>query len=221
MMIEYLNGNLLSVDKNHVVIDTGGVGYGVDLPDSTVSKLPEIGEETSLHIATVVREDAILLYGFATSGERAVFEILRDISGVGPRTGLDMLSTISVRALLSAVRSGNTSALTAVPGIGPKKAERLIVDLKGKAKQLSPYASVDSSDLPAGPKGAQTTSATSPGEPAQPGQDNFGDAVDALAALGMKPAEASRNLTSALRLAEDADSLSVEEMVRLALQVGR
>ncbi|MFW6287001.1 MAG: Holliday junction branch migration protein RuvA [Candidatus Sumerlaeota bacterium] len=221
MMIEYLKGTLLSIEQNHVVIDTGGVGYGVDLPDSTASKLPEIGQELALYVSTVVREDAILLYGFATSGECAVFEILRDISGVGPRTGLDMLSTISVRALLSAVRSGNTNALTAVPGIGPKKAERLIVDLKGKVKQLSPYASVDSSDSPAELQSAGNAGGALAAEPAQVGQDKFGDAVDALAALGMKPAEASRNLTSAMRLAEDPDSLSVEELVRLALQVGR
>ncbi len=218
MMIEYLRGTLLSLDGSHAVVDTGGVGYGVDLPESATGKIPAVGDEVALYVSTVVREDAILLFGFLTAGERAVFEILRDISGVGPRTGLDMLSTISVRALLSAVRSGNTKALTAVPGIGPKKAERLIVELKGKTKLLSPYAGVDSSDPSVEPQPAVSGNAA---PPAPMAQDNFGDAVDALTALGMKPAEASRNLTSAMRLADDPDSLSVEEMVRLALQVGR
>ena len=218
MMIEYLRGTLLSLDGSHAVVDTGGVGYGVDLPESASGKIPALGDEVALYVSTVVREDAILLFGFLKPGERAVFEILRDISGVGPRTGLDMLSTISVRALLSAVRSGNTKALTAVPGIGPKKAERLILELKGKTKLLSPYAGVDSSD--ASPESSSSGfDKTAPAPPAA--RDNFGDAVDALAALGMKPADASRNLTSAMRLADDPDSLTVEEMVRLALQVGR
>jgi Holliday junction DNA helicase RuvA len=215
MMIEYLRGKVLCVKEEHVVLDVGGVGYGLDVPRSTLTRLPAEGEEAELHVAMVVREDLLALYGFSTGAERDAFEIFRDISGVGPRTALDMLSTLSIRELLSALQTGNTSLLTSVPGIGPKKAGRLMLELKSRVPLLTPLAASDAprSDarLPVGP----VSSAPVASEP-----NTFNDAVAALQSLGFSPAVASRNVAMALREAEGQE-LAVEDLIKIALKMGR
>ena len=129
-MIGRLHGKLLEKNPPQILIDVSGVGYEVDVPMSTFCNLPEVGGELTLHTHFVVREDAQLLYGFATLAERAVFRALIKISGVGPKIALALLSGITVDQLKDAVDRGETGLLTKVPGIGKKTAERLVLELK-------------------------------------------------------------------------------------------
>ena len=221
-MIEHLRGQLLSVEGDHVVVDVAGVGYGLDVPASTAERLPAAGGETALHVTMVVKEDAFELYGFASIAEKRVFEILFGVSGIGPRTALDILSQITVRELVGAIQSGNVEALVRVPGIGPKKAERLILELKGRLKRLLPY--VEARPRPASAVGGNGVSddegalADADAAPLDgPTGSLFADAVAALEALGFKPPVASRCVATALRAAGDR-ALTVQELVKAALQ---
>ena len=131
-MIGRLSGTLLSKSPPQVLIDVHGVGYEVDVPMSTLYDLPATGERVALLTHFVVREDAQLLYGFLTEGERAAFRALIRISGVGPRTALAVLSGMSVADLAQAVTLQESVRLVKVPGIGKKTAERLLLELKDK-----------------------------------------------------------------------------------------
>jgi Holliday junction DNA helicase RuvA len=131
-MIGRISGLLAEKNPPQVVIDCNGVGYEVDVPMSTFYNLPGLGERVVLLTHLVVREDAHLLYGFASGGERAAFRELVKISGIGPRTALSVLSGLSVSDLAQAVTLQETARLTQVPGIGKKTAERLMLELKGK-----------------------------------------------------------------------------------------
>ena len=219
-MIERLRGQLLSVEGEHVVVEVGGIGYGLDVPASTVERLPEPGSEATLHVTMVVREDAFELYGFASMAEKRVFEILFGVSGIGPRTALDILSQITVRELVGAIQSGNVEALVRIPGIGPKKAERLILELKGRLKRLLPYveARPSAASPGAGASGDEGSPADANAAPLDgPTGSLFADAVAALEALGFKPPVASRCVATALRAA-GARTLTVQELVKAALQ---
>lgn len=131
-MIGKLTGTLLEKNPPQVLLDCHGVGYEVDVPMSTFYNLPAIGEKASLLTHFVVREDAQILYGFATGAEREAFRQLIKISGVGPRTALSVLSGMSVAELSQAVTRQEVGRLVKVPGIGKKTAERLLLELKGK-----------------------------------------------------------------------------------------
>ena len=131
-MIGKISGVLVTKAPPMVMVDVGGVGYELDVPMSTLYALPATGEKVSLVTHLVVREDAHLLYGFATEAERASFRQLLKISGVGPKVALAVLSGLSVDELASAIASQDTARITRVPGIGKKTAERLLLELKGK-----------------------------------------------------------------------------------------
>ena len=131
-MIGRLSGRLLSKQPPQILVDCGGVAYELDVPMSTFFGLPATGESVTLHTHLVVREDAHVLYGFATLEERAAFRQLIRISGVGARTALAVLSGLSVAELAQAVALQEPGRLTKVPGIGKKTAERLLLELKGK-----------------------------------------------------------------------------------------
>lgn len=131
-MIGRLAGILAVKDPPQIIVDANGVGYEVDVPMSTFYDLPSLGERVTLLTHMVVREDAQLLYGFLTDGERECFRQLIKISGVGPRTALSLLSGLSVADLAQAVALQESARLTRVPGIGKKTAERLMLELKGK-----------------------------------------------------------------------------------------
>ena len=131
-MIGKLSGTLLEKSPPQVLIDCGGVGYEVDVPMSTFYGLPHLGEKVALLTHFVVREDAQLLYGFATATEREAFRQLIKVSGVGPRMALSLLSGMSVAELAQAVTAQESGRLVKVPGIGKKTAERLLLELKGK-----------------------------------------------------------------------------------------
>ncbi len=187
-MIGRLHGKLLEKNPPQILIDVSGVGYEVDVPMSTFCNLPEVGEELTLHTHFVVREDAELLYGFATLAERAVFRALIKISGVGPKIALALLSGITVDQLKDAVDRGETGLLTKVPGIGKKTAERLVLELKGKL--------------------AGTGAATA----AVPTSGARADVAAALIALGYSEREAA---AATKKLPEDC---TVNDGLRLALK---
>ncbi len=131
-MIGRISGKLLSKHPPQIVVDVQGVGYEIDVPMSTLYQLPAAGAEVTLLTHLTVREDAHLLYGFATEQERTVFRQLLKISGVGARTALSVLSGLSVADLHAAVSTQDSGRLTKIPGIGKKTAERLLLELKDK-----------------------------------------------------------------------------------------
>lgn len=187
-MIGRISGQLLQKDPPQVLVDASGVGYEIDVPMSTFYDLPHLGERVTLLTHLVVREDAHLLYGFLTEGEREAFRQLIRISGIGPRIALAVLSGMSVNDLAQAVSMQETGRLTKIPGIGKKTAERLLLELKGKfAPQLT---------LPGGVAAV----------------DHAADIVRALLALGYNEREAA----AATR--ELPAGTAVSEGIKLALK---
>ena len=131
-MIHRLRGQLVEKDAEGVVVDVGGVGYRASASTSSLRALPPIGEECVLHTRMVVREDAMLLFGFADRGERAAFDSLTAVSKVGPKLALAILSAMNPQEVAEAVGRGDVVKLASVPGLGRKTAERLILELRGK-----------------------------------------------------------------------------------------
>ncbi len=190
-MIASLNGVLTEKSPPRIVLEVAGIGYDVEVPMSTFYGLPATGAPLRLLIHQVVREDALLLYGFASDGERSVFRHLLKVSGVGPRIALAILSGISIEAFAQLVHAEDVTALTRIPGVGRKTAERLLIEMRDKlALPQSPAASADN-DWDA----AQA------------------EALTALLALGYKPPEASRLIKLV-----DAQAQTTEEIIRGALQ---
>jgi holliday junction DNA helicase RuvA len=139
-MIARLRGKLIEKEPARVVVDVNGVGYEVSIPLTTFTVMPDNGAEVSVDIYTHVREDIIALYGFSSRQERRVFERLISISGIGPRLAITILSGGSVEGLVGAIRRGDLARLTAIPGVGKKTAERIVVELKDKLKDLTEEA---------------------------------------------------------------------------------
>jgi Holliday junction DNA helicase RuvA len=137
-LIGRISGRLLSKNPPQVLLEAAGVGYEIDVPMSTFYSLPATGDAVTLHTHLAVREDAHILYGFATLEERGAFRRLIRISGIGARTALSVLSGLSVAELAQAVALQDTARLTKVPGIGKKTAERLLLELKGKLVDTLP-----------------------------------------------------------------------------------
>jgi Holliday junction DNA helicase RuvA len=135
-VIAHLRGQILSKTPNAVVIDCGGVGYELAISVTTYTEIGEIGAEARLHVHTHVREDALLLFGFAEPTEKRLFEKLLTISGIGPKLAITVLSGISADRLVGAIRSGDHATLTRIPGIGKKTAERVVLELKDKLDDL-------------------------------------------------------------------------------------
>jgi len=131
-MIARIRGRLASKEPHRIVVDVNGVGYLLSIPLSTFYQLPEVPDEVSLHTTTHVREDAIQLFGFHTRDEQTLFELLQGVSGIGPRLAINILSGIAVEELVLALSEGNVTRLRAVPGVGKKLAERLVVELREK-----------------------------------------------------------------------------------------
>lgn len=137
-MIAYLRGLLLEKHPNQAIVDVGGVGYDVVIPVSTFSSLPEQGAEVKLRVHTAVREDAISLFGFLTTEEKALFEKLISVSGIGPKLAITVLSGVAVGDLVMSIRSGEVARLVRIPGIGKKTAERLVLELRDKLEGIGP-----------------------------------------------------------------------------------
>jgi Holliday junction DNA helicase RuvA len=143
-VIAHLRGRLFDKQPNRIVIDVNGVGYDVSVPLSTFYGLGDEGHEIALRIHTHVREDALSLYGFATALELTVFERLIGISGIGPKLALAVLSGIETPELVRAIERGDVARLTAIPGVGKKTSERIIVELKDRLPRLRQESTVES-----------------------------------------------------------------------------
>jgi Holliday junction DNA helicase RuvA len=171
-MIYRLRGTLVEKDTEGVVIDVGGVGYRSSASLATLRALPSLGEECVIHTRLVVREDAMLLFGFAEREERAAFDVLTAVSKVGPKLALSVLSTMSPQEISEAVARGDVLKLASVPGLGKKTAERLVLELRGKS--LAAF----------GPEPVVTGGGGGP----------YMEARDALTALGYRLEEAEKAL---------------------------
>ena len=195
-MIGRLSGVLLEKQPPQLLVDVQGVGYELEAPMSTFYQLPVIGESVVLHIHMVVREDAQLLYAFYSQSERQLFRNLIKINGVGPKLALTILSGVSAEEFTRCVMESDAKSLTALPGVGKKTAERLIVELRDR---LSKNIAV----LPSGGSVAGLSVEASP----------VSDAVSALTSLGYKAQEASQMV----RVIE-TEGLSTEGIIKAALK---
>ena len=136
-MIEHLSGKVLARLPNMLVIDVNGVGYGVEMPLSSLCDAPLVGQDIAVWIETYVREDALKLYGFNTFEDRQAFSMLRSVSGIGPKIALAVLSTLDARALRQTVLLNKVEVMESVPGIGRRTAEKMMLELKPKMEKLS------------------------------------------------------------------------------------
>jgi len=197
-MIGRLRGVIAAKHPPQLLMDVGGVGYEVEAPMSTFYQLPALGEEVVLHTHLVVRDDAHLLFGFATERERSLFRSLIKVNGVGAKLALTILSGVSADEFVRCVQGGDSLSLTRLPGVGKKTAERLIVEMRDRLD-----------DFHSG--GAAPIVTTGVVEAAV--DDPLRDAVSALIALGYKPAEASRMVAQV-----ETDGQSSEAIIRAALK---
>jgi len=206
-MIASLTGTLTVRDANRIVVETGGVGYEVLIPLSTYYRLAATGDRVALEIRQVVREDSITLYGFSSATEKRAFDLLMSVQHVGPKLALAILSLLAPEELVAAILKGDVARIDAVPGVGPKVAERVVRELRDKAGDLKLAApsvasanggtAVPTSSVPAGP---------------------LDEAISALVNLGMKPVEAKRVVDSVV--AEDGSTANNSElMIRKSLAV--
>lgn len=198
-MIGRLRGTLAEKQPPYILLDVGGVGYELEVPLATLGRLPALGEPVTLHTHLVVREDAQLLYAFSARRERDLFRELLRLNGVGPKLALALLC-MDVEELILCVQQQNAAALTRVPGVGKKTAERLLVELKDRLKG---WENLATPTLPL--MGYQSGLAPEP--------DAERDAISALLALGFKPQEASRAVA-----AVSEPGLSSEALIRRALK---
>jgi Holliday junction DNA helicase RuvA len=199
-MIAYLSGTLLEKTANSIIIDVGGVGYDVGIPLSTFYDLGEVGDPVHLRIYTHVREDAIQLFGFSTERERDLYLKLISVQGVGAKSGITMLSGMNADEIIDAIRKDNLAKLIAIPGVGRKTAESLVIELRDKVGELS--AAAASANAGAGLKTA--------GE-----SDAFDDALSALVNLGYQRNAAEKAIQDIRR---DGADQNVQKILRAALQ---
>jgi Holliday junction DNA helicase RuvA len=135
-MIAHLRGKLISKHPNQAIVEAGGVGYDVHITIPTFSGLPALGAEVALFIHTHVREDALTLFGFLRTEEKQLFEKLISVSGIGPKLAVTILSGMPAEAMVAAIRGNNVAALTRIPGIGKKTAERMVLELRDKLESF-------------------------------------------------------------------------------------
>jgi holliday junction DNA helicase RuvA len=192
-VIGHLRGRLVRKAPPALIVDVNGVGYELEAPMSTFYRLPELGSEVELHTHLVVREDAHLLYGFATEDERRLFRDLLRVTGIGPKIGLALLSGIDVDTFMRCVEAQDAEALTRIPGVGRKTAERLLVEMRDRIRALG--------QMPAG--SAKSDAAVGA----------RAEAYAALVALGYRPVEVNRLLQGV-----EQEGAGTEELIRRALQ---
>ena len=190
-MIGRLKGNVVDILDNVVMLDVNGIGYEIEVTSTTLTNLQVSDTETIIFTHFVVREDAHLLYGFANQEERDLFRNLIKVNGIGPKLGLTILSSIGPERFITYVSERDVTAITSIPGVGKKTAERLVLDLKDKLVN-----------------GFQTVVPMSPA-----GNESFQEAKLALVSLGYKPTEASKVLEQIYN-----EDQAVEELIRAALQ---
>lgn len=198
-MYSYIRGELAEINSDHIVLDVNGIGYQIYIPTNTLNYLPSIGEMVKIHTYLYIREDAMMLYGFLTRDDLDMFKMLITVSGIGPKGGLGILSTLSTDDLRFAVLSDDAKAIAKAPGIGAKTAQRVIIDLKDKMSLEEAFEK----------KLEHTTDKVLP-------ENNSikNDAVLALNALGYSSTE-SLKAVSKVEITED---MYVEDVLKAALK---
>ena len=200
-MISYIRGELAAVEEQKAVVDVGGVGYGIFMSQQALSLLPPVGEEVKIHTYLNVKEDAMQLYGFLTRDDLEIFRLLIGVSGIGPKGGLNILSSLSPDELRFAVMSGDAKTISSAPGIGKKTAEKLILELKDKLNiedMLNRAAHGDEA----------------PGTVQEKAEEGMqAEAVQALVALGYGSAESLRAVKKT-----SPDCATVEDVLKEALK---
>jgi len=202
-MIAHLSGTLLSKQATSAIVDVGGVGYDVAIPLSTFYELGEVGEPVQLRVYTHVREDTIQLFGFKTTRERELFLQLISVNGVGPGLAIKLLSGMNADEMIASIRTNNLVRLVAIPGVGRKTAERLVVDLRDKIAALSSPALEE-----------EFARAAASGTPASTDAMRD-DAMSALSNLGYQKAAAEKAVKNAI---DEGGDLSVEVILRRSLR---
>jgi holliday junction DNA helicase RuvA len=197
-MFALITGKLAHKSANEVTVNVGGIGYQVYIPLSTFYDLPETGENVSFHIHTNVKEDAIQLFGFRSREEKSIFQLMIQVSGIGPKLAINVLSGISAPELARAVSGGDLARLVNIPGIGKKTAERIILELKDKFSKLV-------QEQMAGPVPAEI-----------PEDVLMSDALSALENLGYRQPVAKKALEQAQGSLEG--DLTIEELLKQALK---
>ena len=187
-MIAQISGKLIHKQPNSVIVDVGGVGYELTVPLSTFYDLGEPGADVSLRVHTHVREDALQLFGFRTDREKKLFLLLLTVSGIGPKLAVTVLSGLSVEELVQALRAGNLAKLVAIPGVGKKTAERMLLELKDKAAAILP-------------PGLEEVA----GAVAQSGDAMRDDVISALVNLGYQQSAAEKAVSAVLKETPDAN----------------
>jgi Holliday junction DNA helicase RuvA len=196
-MIAFLRGRVLEKQPNRIIIDVQGVGYEVHVPLSTYYDVGDEGADIAVRVYTHVREDALQLYGFLTDLERQLFERLIGISGIGPKLAIAILSGVDSRELVAAVQRGDVARLTAIPGIGKKTAERIVLELRDRLSQLAVPVAAAAAPAAAGPDRLR------------------GDLVSALQNLGYQRPQAEKAVESTLTATPDA---TFEQALRQVLR---
>ena len=199
-MIGRIRGQLVHKQPPEILVEVGGVGYELQVPMTTLFLLPELGQEVVLLTHFVVREDAQQLFGFVDEADRTLFRQLIRISGVGPRLALTILSGMDARSFARCVQTDDLTSLVALPGVGKKTAERLLVEMRDKLKDWL-------DEVSAGDGGSETPMP-------ERATDRVADAESALVALGYKPAEANRMVAAV----NDEDVTDSEDLIRRALK---
>ena len=197
-MIGRLRGVVLQKQAPDLLLDVGGVGYELLASMTTFIDLPEVNTEVTLFTHLIVREDAHTLFAFSSEKERALFRLLLKVNGVGPKMALAIVSGMTANEFAARVHSDDVSGLTKLPGVGKKTAERLIIEMRDRLPEPSEMLDEEGEQIEAIPRKLED------------------DALEALLALGYKPAQASKMVSSSLKNGDDG--LSVEEIVRNALK---
>ena len=195
-MISFLNGVIAAKNENGAIIDVGGVGFSVSMPTSDIAKMGAIGESVKVHTHFHMSENGAQLFGFLTNEEIDYFNKLISISGIGPKAALAVLGTLSVQDLAYAIIAEDVKAITRAPGVGPKAAQRIILELKGK---------IDTQDAVAMP--SQSINSVASAVRADTG------AVNALIALGASPSDAQKTVMQI-----DATGMTTEDIIKEALR---
>ena len=198
-MFAYISGTLVNKGINDVIIETGGIGYRIFMPQNSIRNMPEIGQKVKVHTYYYVREDNISLYGFINVEELRMFELLLSVSGIGAKSAIVMVSEINPSKFALDVISGDVSGLVKAPGIGNKTAQRIILELKDKLKTESAIIKADMKE--------QESSVTDIG-------NNMEEALSALQVLGYQKKEAQNALGKI-----QTQDMSVEELIKRALNI--
>jgi len=219
-MIGKVTGRLDHKGEDHVLIDTGGVGYIVYCSQPTLALMPAAGGMVALFTDLVVREDLLQLYGFTTLAEKEWHRLLTSVQGVGAKAALSIAGTLGVDALSLAITLGDAAAIKAAPGVGPKLAQRVVTELKDKAPAMMALGASDAAPAPVAPSGAVVDPDDRPVPPPVTAPDtgvaSRADALSALVNLGYGQGEAAMAIAEA---ATDAPEASTQDLIRLCLRL--